>query len=58
MSAMTKDEVETYLAAVDLRTPLEAALNVAVSRMTMAPQIFFAHYFNEAAAGRAPECVA
>jgi len=45
MAALTKEEVETYLASVDLRSPLESALNNAVSSKTMAVKDFFSGYF-------------
>ena len=42
---MTKEEVETYLASVDLRGPLEEALNTAVSNTTKKPVTFFSGHF-------------
>ena len=42
---MNKDEVETYLSRVDLRSPLEEGLNAAVSVMTYNPLGFFADFF-------------
>ena len=42
---LSKDEVEQYLSSVDLRSPLEEALNVAVSNLTRTPPIFLAGHF-------------
>ena len=42
---LTKEEVEQYLGKVDLRGPLEEALNVAVSNLTMDPVGFLAGHF-------------
>ena len=42
---LTKEEVEQYLGKVDLRGPLEEALNVAVSNLTMDPTGFLSGHF-------------
>ena len=42
---LTKEEVEAYLGKVDLRGPLEEALNVAVSNLTMDPVAFLSGHF-------------
>eukprot|EP00965_Chrysotila_dentata_P093068 3074048-Pleurochrysis_carterae.AAC.2 len=55
-AALTKSEVETYLATVDLRGPLEGALNAAISAQAKAPIEFFGAYF--AAGGKAAGCAA
>ena len=41
----SKTAVEKYLGKVNVRTPLEGALNAAVIAMTKEPLTFFAHYF-------------
>ena len=48
MTALTKGEVEAYLSSVDLRSPLEEALNVAVSNLTKDPPKFLAGHFGTA----------
>jgi creatine kinase len=54
MAQLTKQEVEAYLASVDLRTPLEEALNAAVTAMTKDPIAFFAaHFASKASSGAA-----
>ena len=47
-AALTKGEVEAYLSSVDLRSPLEEALNVAVSNLTKDPPKFLAGHFGAA----------
>eukprot|EP00965_Chrysotila_dentata_P093067 3074048-Pleurochrysis_carterae.AAC.1 len=44
-TALTKKDVETYLGSVDVRGPLEAALNAAVSFQTKEPMEFFTRHF-------------
>ncbi|KOO36777.1 ATP-dependent DNA helicase q-like 3-like protein, partial [Chrysochromulina tobinii] len=44
-AALTKEEVEEYLTGVDLRTPLERALNEAVACLTTDPPSFLAGHF-------------
>ena len=44
-AALTKEEVEEYLTGVDLRTPLERALNEAVACLTRDPPSFLAGHF-------------
>jgi hypothetical protein len=51
MAELTKEDVEQYLGQYDLRTPLEGALNAAVSNQTTKPSAFLAGHF--AAAMRA-----
>lgn len=45
LSAMTKEDVEKFLCSVDLRSPLEEALNSAVSCMATEPARFFSSFF-------------
>ena len=45
MTSLGKDEVETYLSRIDLRSPLEEGLNAAVSVMTHKPLSFFSNFF-------------
>ena len=45
MATLNKDEVEDYLAKVDLRSPLERALNEAVACLAKDPLTFFAGHF-------------
>lgn len=52
---LSKAEVETYLGSVDLRTPLEQALNAAVAAQAKMPADFFADYFAKAAKGKTPK---
>ena len=42
---LTKEEVESYLGSVDLRGPLEEALNVAVSNQASVPVAFLSGHF-------------
>ena len=42
---LTKVEVEAYLSTVDLRGPLEEALNTAVSNLTRSPVDFMSGHF-------------
>lgn len=43
--AMTQEEVEAYLQATDVRTPLESALNAIVASKAATPHTFFSNYF-------------
>ncbi len=47
----TQKEVEDYLATVDLKTPLEQALNAAVAAKATDPKAFFADYFGGGGGG-------
>ena len=51
---LTKEEVEAYLSRQDMRTPLECALNEAVSNQTEKPLSFLYGHFaaKKKAAGR------
>ena len=44
-TSLTKEEVEEYLSGVDLRSPLERALNEAVACLTKDPPAFLAGHF-------------
>jgi len=47
MSGITVDEVKAYLASHDVKSPLEAALNAAVTARVDDPIQFFAGYFKD-----------
>ena len=56
---LTKQDIAQYLESVDLRTPLESALNAAVQANTTEPDKFFAEHFCKkvlAAGGKLPAC--
>lgn len=58
-AALSKAEVEAYLASVDLRSCLEGALNAAVAARAADPPSFFRDYFNSMTAsnqGSAKRC--
>ena len=44
-TALSKEEVEEYLAGIDLRSPLERALNEAVACLTKDPPAFLSGHF-------------
>ena len=51
MAGLTKEKVQAYLASVDVQSPLEKALNAAVSALAPEPTKFFGEYFGAVAAG-------
>ena len=51
MAGLTKEKVQAYLESVDVQSPLEKALNAAVSALAPEPTKFFGEYFGAVAAG-------
>jgi len=57
-ATLSKEEVETYLSSVDLRSCLEGALNAAVAARAPDPPAFFRDHFAKLAAAKPSGCAA
>eukprot|EP00316_Scyphosphaera_apsteinii_P000068 CAMPEP_0119317542 /NCGR_PEP_ID=MMETSP1333-20130426/43462_1 /TAXON_ID=418940 /ORGANISM="Scyphosphaera apsteinii, Strain RCC1455" /LENGTH=96 /DNA_ID=CAMNT_0007323499 /DNA_START=104 /DNA_END=391 /DNA_ORIENTATION=+ len=55
MTSLSQTEIDAYLAKVDVKTPLEQALNGVVATKEQVPIQFFAAFFKALAAGKTYE---